>query len=50
VRKLLLGHFSARYENNTAFETEAKIIFENVTATKEGMRIIASPDEIITEF
>ena len=46
VRKLLLGHFSARYDDNSLFEKEAKIIFENVSVAKEGMRIIATQNEI----
>lgn len=50
VRKLLLGHFSARYDDNSLFEKEAEIIFENVTATSEGMRIIAAPNEISIQF
>ncbi len=50
VKMLLLGHFSARYDGNEAFETEAKMIFENVTATAEGMRIIASTNDVSISF
>lgn len=50
VKKLLLGHFSARYDGTEAFETEAKMIFENVTATAEGMRIIASTNDVSISF
>ena len=50
TRMLLLGHFSVRYDDNKLFENEAKIIFENVTATKEGMRIIATQNEINAQF
>ena len=36
VKKLLLGHFSAKYKHAALFENEAKIVFENSVATKEG--------------
>ncbi len=46
VRHLLIGHYSARVEDPEQFEKEAKTIFKATTATRESMRIIASPDEI----
>lgn len=36
VRKLIIGHFSARYNDASIFEKEAKTIFENTEAAKEG--------------
>ena len=36
VKKLLLGHFSAKYKETGVFENEAKEVFENSVATKEG--------------
>ena len=36
VKKLILGHFSTRYESTEAFATEAKTIFENVTIAEDG--------------
>lgn len=36
VRKLLLGHYSARYKNIEEFQLEAGIVFENVVAVKDG--------------
>ncbi len=36
VKKLLIGHFSARYNDANLFEEEAKTIFENTEAVKEG--------------
>jgi len=36
VKKLLLGHFSARYKDLTVFETEACEIFPNATIVTEG--------------
>lgn len=36
AKKLLLGHFSARYDNLDLFIAEAKPIFENVELAKEG--------------
>lgn len=36
AKKLLLGHFSARYDNLDLFISEAKPIFENVDLAKEG--------------
>jgi ribonuclease Z len=37
VGKLLLGHFSARYENESSLLDEAKSIFANSFLTNEGM-------------
>lgn len=34
--KLLLGHFSARYSDDSFFETEAQTIFPNAFVAKEG--------------
>ena len=36
VKKLLIGHFSARYNDIKLFENEAKTVFENTEAVKEG--------------
>ena len=36
AKRLILGHFSARYRDVTAFETEAAVNFENVTAVNDG--------------
>lgn len=36
VKKLLIGHFSARYNDIKLFEKEAKTVFENTEAVKEG--------------
>ncbi len=36
VKKLLLGHFSARYDTTEAFIEEAKPIFQNVFAVEDG--------------
>ena len=36
VKKLLLGHFSAKYKSTELFESEAKAVFENTVATEEG--------------
>jgi ribonuclease Z len=46
VRHLLLGHYSVRYDDLSLFAKEAALIFKNVTAAAESMRIIASADEI----
>ena len=37
TKKLLLGHFSSKYENLTQFEVEAKCIFPNTEVSKEGV-------------
>lgn len=42
AKKLLLGHYSVRYEDNSLFQKEAQVIFKNTIPAKEGMRIIAS--------
>jgi ribonuclease Z len=39
VKRLLIGHYSARYENLDALFEEAKKIFPNVTLANEGMKI-----------
>ena len=36
AKKLLLGHYSARYNDLSEFEKEAKTIFNNVVAVKDG--------------
>lgn len=39
AKKLLLGHFSARYRSSEAFATEAEQIFKNVELAKDGLQI-----------
>ncbi|NQX80598.1 MAG: ribonuclease Z [Flavobacteriaceae bacterium] len=39
VKKLLLGHFSARYKNESLFKVEAKTVFENTETCYKGMVI-----------
>ena len=36
VKKLIIGHFSARFKDASLFEKEAKTVFENTEAAKEG--------------
>ena len=36
AKKLLIGHFSARYNDIKLFENEARTVFENTEAVKEG--------------
>lgn len=36
VKKLLIGHFSARYHNLTPFESETRVIFPNAELACEG--------------
>ena len=38
VKKLIIGHFSARYINQKAIQEEAKTIFEN-TVLGEDMKV-----------
>lgn len=38
VKKLMIGHFSARYTDNTVLLDEAKIIFPNTILANEGLR------------
>ncbi|MFV8226843.1 ribonuclease Z [Christiangramia aquimixticola] len=40
VQKLLLGHYSTRYDNIELFRTEARTIFENVLLADDGMEIV----------
>ena len=37
VKKLLIGHFSARYKDLTPLHLEAKCVFENTELAQEGM-------------
>tara|TARA_B100001989_G_scaffold136621_1_gene96732 strand:- start:631 stop:1536 length:906 start_codon:yes stop_codon:yes gene_type:complete len=39
VKKLLIGHFSSRYDDDNVFNTEASSIFENVIISEEGKKI-----------
>lgn len=39
VGKLVLGHFSARYQNEEKILEEAKEVFPNTLLSKEGMTI-----------
>ena len=36
VKKLLIGHFSARYNDVKLFENEARTVFKNTEAAMEG--------------
>ena len=36
VKKLILGHLSARYDTGKEHENEAKTIFENVEVVEDG--------------
>ena len=38
VKKLMLGHFSARYNNNNILLNEAKEVFQNTILANEGLR------------
>jgi ribonuclease Z len=40
AKKLLLGHFSSKYDNLQLFETEARTIFKNTEVSKEGVSYI----------
>ncbi len=40
VNKLLIGHFSAKFDNITLFEEEAKEVFPNAEAAMEGVTYI----------
>lgn len=40
VGKLIIGHYSARYTTNEPFETEARAIFPNTFAAKDGSQFI----------
>jgi ribonuclease Z len=36
VKKLLIGHFSSKYDNLDLFELEAKKVFHNTSVSREG--------------
>lgn len=39
AKRLLIGHFSARYKDDTLLQNEAKVEFENSILAREGMKI-----------
>lgn len=39
VKRLLTGHYSSRYKDDTPFLTEAQEVFPNVILNKEGLRV-----------
>lgn len=41
--KLVIGHFSARYDDETVLQEEAKTVFPNVVLAHENMRIEIKP-------
>ncbi len=43
ARKLVLTHFSQRYNNVEAFVAEARPIFPDVVAARDGMRVAVPP-------
>lgn len=40
VGRLFLGHLSARYDNGSAHEAEAQVIFDDTVFVEDGMKII----------
>jgi len=51
--KLILGHYSSRYDNVNLFKEEAKLAFNNVILAKEGKTIKIDnkvPDEMIIAY
>ena len=38
--KLIIGHFSSRYDNTDALEAEAQQVFLNSTAVYDGFKIV----------
>jgi len=40
VKKLIIGHYSARYKTNTPFLEEAKKVFANTVAAEDGMSFV----------
>ncbi len=44
VKQLMLGHYSARYDDNIVFSQEAKTVFENTILADEGMRVEILPN------
>lgn len=51
--KLILGHYSSRYDNVNLFKEEAKLVFNNVILAKEGKTIKIDnkvPDEMIIAY
>jgi ribonuclease Z len=44
AKRLLIGHFSSKYENLDLFEVEAKSIFENASVSVEGTTYLINPN------
>ncbi|MDR1339553.1 MAG: ribonuclease Z, partial [Prevotellaceae bacterium] len=40
VGRLMLGHYSARYDDLTAFVEEAASVFRNVILSEEGLAVV----------
>jgi len=40
VKKLIIGHFSARYRDPLVLEAEAREVFENTEAAKDGFTYV----------
>jgi len=47
--KLLIGHFSSRYKNISAFTDEARSLFENTTAVEDGDVFMVPEKRIATK-
>ena len=45
AQELVLGHFSARYDNESAILDEAKAVFPNTILAKEGL-VIPVPEAV----
>jgi ribonuclease Z len=39
VKRLVIGHYSARYEETTCFKKEAEAVFPNTIIAKEGLKL-----------
>ena len=53
VGKLILGHYSSRYDNVNLFKEEAELAFNNVILAKEGKTIKIDnkvPDELVIAY
>ncbi len=44
VKQLMLGHYSARYDDMALFEKEARSVFPNTLLAQEGMKIVVGED------
>jgi ribonuclease Z len=50
VKKLIIGHFSSRYDNLQPLLDEAKAVFENTELATEGKKFVVEENALFAEL